>query len=53
MMSNQLTYGQYSTSVAQLQIKLGYFCLFLHSPVCVQTDSLPVCVGICGHVDIT
>lgn len=32
MMSDQLTYGQYSTSVAQPQIKLGDFWLFLHTP---------------------
>jgi len=32
MTRDQLTYGQYSTSVAKLQIKPGYFWLFLHTP---------------------
>lgn len=47
MMRDPLTYGRYSTSVAQLQIKIKYFWLFLHAL------AMDVCVGICGHVAIT
>lgn len=47
MMRDPLTCGQYSTAVAQLQIKIRYFWLFLY------TLAMDVCVGICGHVAIT